>query len=460
VALPFAGRAAVGDRVFKTADAALLREARLSFRAAPAARPRPLFMIVSGRAGEKLCLSAAEAEGKTVEVFSASPAVPAHNQPLTPEFLRRQLGRLGGTPFELAGLEARLEGDILVPVSELNGMRREAAARLLAASERPALGQAEWERRLRRWRRSGREPLPASLPPEGVGALAADASLLRPLARQGLRRLIISLEWRRFPARGPESLREISAWCRERGVDLVWRLPRIIQAGETETLRRELAALAAWPERPAIMVSGWEGLAVLRETDPAWPWESDNSLPAGNNSALRLLLGLGARRAALSPELNLTQIARLTPLARTEAVVFGDMEMMVTRLCLPAAALGCREKGTAAGRACAGGAGGGLYLRDRLNCRFPLETDRACRMHVFNCRRLHLAAGLRELKAAGVAGARLDLVRVTPLQAERAAAYYLEAWEQAAGASPAAAARLEAAFTDGFTKGHFYRGAL
>ncbi|MDR1069474.1 MAG: DUF3656 domain-containing protein [Gracilibacteraceae bacterium] len=454
--LPFAGQAGVGDRAFKTADAALLREARLSFRAGPAARPRALFMSVSGGAGERLRLTAAEEDGVTAEVFSSSPAVPAHNRPLTPEYLRRQLGRLGDTPFALAGLTARLDGDIIIPVSELNEMRRAVTARLLAAEARPAVGAEEAGRRLETWRRGAGDTPAADWPPEGVSALVANAALLRPLVRQGLRRLVLSEEWRRFPACGPESLREMSVWCRERDIDFVLRLPRIIHAGEAAALRRRLAAMAVWPERPAIMAAGWEGLAALRETDPDWPWESDHSLPVFNNGALRLLLKMGARRVALSPELNLRQIERLVPLGRTEAVVFGDMEMMVTRVCLPAAALGCGETGERAGegRACAGG----LYLRDRLGFRFPLETDRSCRMHLFNSCRLHLASGLRELTAAGVAGVRLDLIRVTAAQAERAAAYYLEAWERPPGT--ALAARLATAFPEGFTKGHFYRGVL
>jgi len=49
----------------------------------------------------------------------------ADNQPLTPEKLREQLGRLGGTPFVLGELTSRIEGDVMLPVSELNRLRRD-----------------------------------------------------------------------------------------------------------------------------------------------------------------------------------------------------------------------------------------------------------------------------------------------------------------------------------------------
>ena len=48
----------------------------------------------------------------------------ARQRPLNEEVLRAQLGRLGGTEFELGDLECRIEGEVMLPVSELNRMRR------------------------------------------------------------------------------------------------------------------------------------------------------------------------------------------------------------------------------------------------------------------------------------------------------------------------------------------------
>ncbi len=54
----------------------------------------------------------------------------AQKRPLTEETLRAQLGRLGETGFELGTLENRLEGQVIVPVSELNRLRRELVEKL------------------------------------------------------------------------------------------------------------------------------------------------------------------------------------------------------------------------------------------------------------------------------------------------------------------------------------------
>ena len=86
---------------------------------------RPIEVEVHGLAGKPLTLIARDELGHVAHVDSAMPLVPAEKQPLTTERLREQLGRLGGTPFRLGGLKNRLAGNLLLPVSELNRLRRQ-----------------------------------------------------------------------------------------------------------------------------------------------------------------------------------------------------------------------------------------------------------------------------------------------------------------------------------------------
>ena len=102
--------------------------------------------------GEPLKILARDNEGFSGEAHTASPAVEAQKRPLTHEYLEKQLDRLGNTPFRLAGLECRLEGDLMVPVSEINEARRQALARLeearTAAFRRPPVPEDVFQRRL------------------------------------------------------------------------------------------------------------------------------------------------------------------------------------------------------------------------------------------------------------------------------------------------------------------------
>src|SRR5438132_3298905 len=65
------------------------------------------------------------------------PLTYADRQPLNSLRLSEQLGRLGGTPFKLGELKNCLEGEVLLPVSELNRLRREAVRDLEALRAQP-----------------------------------------------------------------------------------------------------------------------------------------------------------------------------------------------------------------------------------------------------------------------------------------------------------------------------------
>ena len=88
------------------------------------------------------------------------PLAQAEKQPLTTERLREQLGRLGGTPFKLGELKNELAGEVLLPVSELNRLRREAVAELEGSARSRSGGRflrVEQASRLFGWRLADRE---------------------------------------------------------------------------------------------------------------------------------------------------------------------------------------------------------------------------------------------------------------------------------------------------------------
>src|SRR5688572_8906214 len=134
-------RVRVGQLVWKTNDPALDRDLRASFEGEQIRFQRAVSFEVHGRAGTPLTLIANDGEGHVVKVESTMPLAVAERHPLTPERLREQLGRLGGTPFKLGELKFFLEGSLIIPVSELNRIRRASATELEALRAQP-----------RRWR--------------------------------------------------------------------------------------------------------------------------------------------------------------------------------------------------------------------------------------------------------------------------------------------------------------------
>ena len=123
-------RVHVGDKLWKTSDPELDRRLRQSFAGDAPRFQRPIEIEVHGLAGKPLTLIARDELGHVAKVESAMPLAKAEKQPLTTKRLREQLGRLGGTPFKLGELKNFLTGEVMLPVSELNRLRREVVAEL------------------------------------------------------------------------------------------------------------------------------------------------------------------------------------------------------------------------------------------------------------------------------------------------------------------------------------------
>ncbi len=123
-------RVHVGDKLWKTNDPELDKRLRQSFAGDAPRFQRPIEMEVHGLVGKPLTVIARDEEGHVVQLDSAMPLAKAEKQPLTTERLREQLGRLGGTPFNLGGLKNNLSGEVMLPMSELNRLRREVAMEL------------------------------------------------------------------------------------------------------------------------------------------------------------------------------------------------------------------------------------------------------------------------------------------------------------------------------------------
>ena len=160
-------RVHIGDKLWKTDDPELNRRLRRSYAGDSPRFQRRIEMEVHGGTGEPLTLIARDELGHVVQLDSAGPLARAEKRPLTTQRMREQLGRLGGTPFKLGELKNHLQGDVLLPVSELNRLRRESVARLEKLRAQP-----------KRWTlnplgSTGVPPVVSGVAPETVGGLTA-----------------------------------------------------------------------------------------------------------------------------------------------------------------------------------------------------------------------------------------------------------------------------------------------
>ncbi|UWG97809.1 DUF3656 domain-containing protein [Dehalobacter sp. DCM] len=473
VRIEFPGSAKIGDRVFKTHDETLISKARISYQEGKETRKRPLRMRICAKIGEKLLLEVQDAN-TCVHLESQSVAQTAQNKPLTKEYLMKQLGRLGNTPFYLQELTLELEGELIIPVSEVNELRRLAVEKLLeTARNKPTLTKKEFTNRVFAWDNALRTDFEHIVPSRNgvnkgiLGTAIIDPKMAEPLLKAGADRIILGGEhWRTAPKITLSQLRETLDICHNKGKELVWRLPRIVNQQQSDGLFKVLKEIALWQKRPTMMAANLAEIEMITSLDPEWPWQTDFYFYVFNTPALHWARTAGSRGIALSTELSQEQLSALPKVPGMEMVVFGDMEMMISEFCLLGAVLndGQGDSFKQCGEICQRSE---YYLKDRMSYLFPLATDHACRMHIFNARTLNLVTELAKIADMGIRNIRLELLRATPIQAEKAVRIFKELWINAVSTksiekdkTEEAMKNLEALYPEGFTKGHFYRGVL
>jgi len=464
VQIEFSGIAQSGDRVFKTNDALLMEKARQSFQEGREQRKSPLTMRLSGHVGDKLCLEVADAR-RTITVYSASAAQKALKRPLTWDYAFQQLGRLGTTPFWLDKLELETDEDIMLPVSDLNEMRRLAVDELLKIEPRQRVDRQTYKQRIQQWKQrqaDDRATLNKNIVPQ-ISVAVSDMLTMEAALKAGAKRVLIGGEhWRSRCAFSLEEIHTSIKTCRRQGIDCAWRLPRVLNQAQSERLLLDLKKAVEWEEPPKVMVSNLGELEMFKSINPDWPFEVDYSLNVFNEASLAYFYRQGAKKITLSPELHHEQLAHLAKWPGAEVIVFGDLEMMVSEYCPVGSTLG-GKKGEQCSRACVKEP---HFLRDRMRYDFPVETDQECRMHLFNVKILNLYEELAQIRRMGFLTIRLQLTRQTPGQVRQIVRLFNEAWDalnagkKGISTSNDGMSELTALFPEGFTKGHFFRGVL
>ena len=117
------------DRAFKVYDAKLMETARRSYAADSLAKI-PVAMHLHAKLQAPLTLHVEDDAGNCVDEKSEYLPVCATKRPLTDEIAKAQMERLGTTAFVMKELTCEIDPEVMVPVSELNKLRRAAIAAL------------------------------------------------------------------------------------------------------------------------------------------------------------------------------------------------------------------------------------------------------------------------------------------------------------------------------------------
>lgn len=393
-------RVHIGDRIWKTDDPALNREVRRTFEGETIRHRRPVIVETHGAAGTPLTLVVRDETGHVVQYASTVPLVAAEKQPLTAERLEEQLGRLGGTPFRLGTLRNHVEPGLMLPVSELNRLRREAVTELERLRAVP-----------QRW----------TLNPDAAVALGIETPGLSPEAAESATELIVlvrSLDQLEAVLTAgvatvycdfedPKRYREAVAAVRKAATagyrPEVWVAPpRIAKPGEDWILKQVRSS-----EADGYLVRNPDHLRFFADQRR----RGDFSLNVANALTAEVLIReYGLERVTASYDLNVAQLEALitsAPAHWFEITVHQHMPMFHMEHCVFCAFLSSGTDFTNCGRPCDRHE---VRLRDRVGLEHPLKADAGCRNTVFNARAQTGAESVERLRALGVRTFRVEFV--------------------------------------------------
>jgi putative protease len=403
------GNVHVGDKLWKTSDPELERRLRATFSGDTPKFHRPVEMEVHGRAGTPLTLIVRDGEGHIARADSAVPLQVAEKHSLTPDRLREQLGRLGGTALRLGTLRSSIEGELMLPVSELNRVRREAVADLEAQRAQP-----------KRWSlfpeaREGDAPIvreaSAATAPE-IAVLVRSMPQLEAALRSGVRLLYCEFE---DPKRYREAVQRFrdfqsSASASDRalpGKPEIWVAPpRIFKMGEEWTLKQVRSS-----EADGYLVRNYDHLGFFAQDRRA----GDYSLNVANHFAARYFrTKYGLEWITASYDLNFTQLEALlqgAPPSWFEITLHQHMPMFHMEHCVFCAFLSTGTDYRNCGRPCDQHE---LRLKDRVGAMHPVKADAGCRNTVFNALAQTGAEYAQQLVSLGVRRFRIEFLDETP----------------------------------------------
>ncbi|WP_319378382.1 U32 family peptidase [uncultured Methanocorpusculum sp.] len=371
----------------------------------------PLDIVVSVDKAGRLTVSS---DG--VEVKTEMPMLEALNKPVSKESVETQMRKTGGTPFFIQTLSMQYDGTMFLPMSVITDLRRKfldatALARKPIRITRPYAekGTAVPERMT---------PIIQVYTDSVVGAKAAHSAGAGQVVYEGFEEIY--------------------------DLPIIYKLPRIVQEHEFASAFSKIPAGAA-----GVMVDG-VGAAESIKGVPKYGGSGLNI----TNARSAVTYGKSCRQVCLSPELSGKQIRTLMEHLsayahppKTEVIVQGSLEVMVSENCIPATVQGCRSCNQS------------WALKDKTNRIFRVRTDSQCRGHILNSSETCLIEYVGKLASAGVSVISIDARGGSPEYIRRMTAIYT-AVVDGTGDPKELKEQIKDIASGGITAGHYLRGVV
>jgi U32 family peptidase len=415
------GKIAAGQKVWMTDDPQMKKKWRQITRHGDSQRRVPLSLTIEAICGQKLIVFGQTTTGATCRLESSDVLAEAEKHPLTEETLNAQFGRLGGTDYELRGLDACIVGRPMVPFSELGKLRREMVEQLDASLASPAAravfagsavdflreedlrireGEAPAEpselRRLTNATAARQEPRPPKSSEPQLRVLCRSLEQIEAAVKCGSASAIADF-------RDVERYGDAVEIARSAGCAIWLATLRIHRPGGNEAFA-ELES-----ERPdGILARNLAAIAYFRTRNT--PVVADFSLNATNEFAFDELFRQGATRVTMAYDLRWPSRCNLleaVPPQSIDVILHSRVPLMHTAHCLFCSELSTGRDQRDCGQPCRSSS---VRLRDRQGVEHVLLADADCRNTLYHANAQSAAEFLPKMLAAGIRHFRVELL--------------------------------------------------
>ncbi len=394
-----------GQAIWQTDSPQLSKRLRASFASEQFTRKIPVDLSLRIGVGIRIEAEATWSSSSSEVVHSVRVEVEhlpeeARKHSITEVDLRKQLSRLGNTPYELQSLKANLIGNPMVPLSVLGELRKN----LVSELDRQ---RTEVPNRTISGNGVSLRMLPSldcvtEIPSELVRlhVLVRSMKQLYQVLSHGQKNIYVEFQDIR-------EYRDAVAAARDAGASITIAILRIQKPGE-QGLFKAIAKHAA---------DGWlvRNLAALDfANEHEIPAIGDFSLNVTNPLTAEWLISRGLKRITASYDLNrdqLTELVRGLPSSWLEVVIHQHMPMFHMEHCVFCTVMSPGTNKSNCGRPCDRH---DVKLRDRLGVEHVLHADIGCRNTLYNGHAQSGAEVTPKLIRMGIEHFRIELLRDAP----------------------------------------------
>ncbi len=463
VEIPFDSRAPAGSTVYRTHDKKLMDSLKKESESRSMRPKIPVYINATVMQGKPARLEIKDVDSNAVTIESEYLVEKAEKQPTSKAQIEKQLSKLGNTLFEAAELHVNVEGDIFIPMGQLNELRTKAVLQLenlrISKWKRKPLQNLKFPELAEKIQKREAEIAPENILTiplisvsvysiEGLeGALAGGADCI--YFGEGIFKKPKTADQKEITEMDPEIIFENAVIkTRKAGRKIYFITPKIVKDPEMKSVEK-ICSLARKLGANGILAPNL-GIFNLAKAEKI-PVIADSPLNIFNSRTFTLLLQEGAKMVVISPELTLEELKDIASYGPAECIVHGNLELMESEHCLVGGLLE-KEKGKCSAPCMSGN----FTLVDEKNYEFPLLMDSQCRMHLLNSRALCMLEFIPELIKSGVSSLRIETLglenadeikRITRAY-RNAIDTYLETGKQ----------EREKCEGRGFTTGHYFRG--